>query len=61
MDLNCDITEAELQYALSQLKNTSPGLDRFHNTFLKNLPSSELEFLLKMFNTSWFSGYVPED
>ena len=56
---NGTITIHEIQNALKQLRATSPGLDDIDNTILKNLPINYTNYLLKLFNKSWFSESLP--
>ena len=58
---NVPFTKNELQNSLSLLKNTSPGADRVHNMFLKNMPENIKEYTLRLFNHSWLSESVPNN
>ena len=51
----------ELENALAQLKNTSPGLDEIHNLFVKNVSSQYAIELLKLYNRCWCEEQVPAD
>ena len=50
----------ELQFALSQSKNTAPGPDKIHNAMLKNLSTHCLKSLLSFYNFIWTSHDFPE-
>ena len=58
-DYNRPFTQKELSSAVSQLKVTSPGLDKIDNMFFRNLNDEGLEYLLMLFNKCWFDEYVP--
>ena len=52
-----DFTAAELNSALNKLRNKkSPGIDKVHNEFLKNLGTGAKECLLKLINLSLRNG-----
>nr|CAH7756748.1 unnamed protein product [Callosobruchus chinensis] len=51
--INTPISEAELQEALMDLKDTSPGPDDIPPIFLKNLPYAAKQHLLRVYNTIW--------
>lgn len=55
------ISKHEVQTAIALSKNTSPGEDRVSNVFLKKAPDNILEMMTSCFNTSLYSGQVPED
>jgi len=50
----------ELESSITHLKNTSPGLDRVHNSHLSHLPPDYMKWLLNLFNQSLHSAIVPE-
>ena len=52
---------SELARCLTQLKNSSPGLDDIENIFLRKLPQNYLDYLLNLFNKSWINEEVPPD
>ena len=59
---NVPITRAELDAALSGLKNdSSPGPDEIHNRMLKNLPEEAKEMLLQFLNKIFLEGEFPEE
>ena len=45
---------------LAKAKNTSPGADGIHYTHLKNLPDIALQYLAKLYETSWRCAYFPD-
>nr|CAH7717614.1 unnamed protein product [Callosobruchus chinensis] len=49
--INTPISEAELQEALMDMKDTSPGPDDIPPIFLKNLPYAAKQHLLRIYNT----------
>ena len=54
------ITLNELTAAIKRTKNTSPGEDEISNIMLKKLPSSTVDSLLDLYNTSLCSYTVPK-
>lgn len=48
--INSPITQEELRYAIDNSKNSSPGPDHISIIFLKHLPESGIEILLKIYN-----------
>lgn len=50
----------EVKKAISMSKNTSPGEDRICNVFLKKAPENILSDLISLYNTSLYSGQIPE-
>jgi len=56
---NALFTSNEIQSAISNLKNSSPGEDDIHNLFLKNMSEDYVANYLKMFNKSWQEECVP--
>jgi ribonuclease HI len=58
---NMPFSRWELEQAIRASKNTAPGHDRVHNSFLKNLSSQSLDHLLDLFNLIWQSQKFPED
>lgn len=59
-DYNSLFVEKELNEAISNLKNTSPGEDDIENMFIKNLRVDYLQYLLSLFNKSWVSESLPK-
>ena len=57
---NSEISLYEISSNISNLKNSSPGADMFHNKFLKNLPFSYLNFLHNLFNQSFTYSLLPK-
>ena len=57
--LNLDITMKELKDSIHNSKNTSAGPDDIPNIFIKNLPESAIEYLLKLFNSIWLNKIFP--
>ena len=53
MEYNLLITMAELDTAISALKETSPGHDDIHNYFIKFMNKNYKELLLQLYNKSW--------
>ena len=49
----------ELKEAVTKAHNTAVGPDEIHYEFLKKLPNSSKNYLLKIFNDIWVSGEVP--
>jgi hypothetical protein len=60
-DLDCEITEGEVQYAIRKLKNgKAPGLDELSSEFLKVAEHTFVPFLTKLFNELFDKGLFPE-
>ena len=57
---NLPFTNDELDEAIRKSKITSQGPDRIHYAFLKHLPTTSLNYLLKIFNYLWFNNYFPD-
>ena len=57
---NAEFTMFELREAIAKSKVGAVGCDKISNVFFKNLRLQTLEELLNLFNTSWFSGAIPE-
>ena len=58
--LNRPFTIFELQSAIASRKNTSPGDDTICYPMLKKLSAKSLQYLLRLFNSSWSEGKVPK-
>ena len=56
---NSPITYSELIRAVENLNNSAPGFDLIHNLMIKNLPQESLVHLLRIFNASFDTGYIP--
>ena len=56
---NLPFTLMELKEALRKSGETAAGLDNIHYQFLKHLPESSLNILLKVYNQVWESGIFP--
>ena len=56
---NGDFTMVELEEALTDTKDTSPGPDRIPYEILKQLPGTYKEKMLKLFNLIWRQGTYP--
>ena len=50
---------SELTDCIMKSHNTAVGPDQIHYEFIKQLPSSYLDFLLQAFNEVWVSGKFP--
>jgi hypothetical protein len=60
-DLDCEITEGEVQHAIRKLKNgKAPGLDEISSEFLKAAENIFVPFLTKLFNELYDKGLFPE-
>lgn len=57
--LNLPISLGELQKALQQCQNSSPGPDNIPYALLKNLTLSAKEHLLELYNTIWNNKHFP--
>ena len=57
---NVPFTDHELHQCVRSLRNTSAGHDKVINAFLSRLPISFCSQLLYLFNTSYFTGEVPD-
>lgn len=55
------ITLMEVEEVCKHLKNSSPGEDGIANTMIKKFPRGLIIEMLEVFNSSWTSGYVPEE
>src|SRR5207244_12286166 len=49
----------ELNDALHHVRDSSPGPDGIHYSFVRNLPSGSLQLLLKLFNKLFEYGTFP--
>jgi len=58
--LNTPISAKELNWALSKCSSLSPGPDEIPYSFLHNLPSSAIKFLLHLYNKIWNTGEIPK-
>src|SRR3989442_15759036 len=52
-------SKTELQEAIKNSHDTSPGPDNIHYQFLKHLPEVSLQLLLHLLNNIWTSGDFP--
>ena len=59
-EYNKPIKMHEIEYAVKQMKKTSPGIDGIDNAMLKNLPLSYYNYILELFNLSWETETFPE-
>lgn len=50
----------ELNLHINNLKNKAPGLDKIHNTLIKNLPEKGKIYLLDIYNNILQDGIVPD-
>ena len=55
------ISNSEVVKCIKKLKNTSPGPDSLCNSFLKHAPPNIICEISYLFNSSLFSGSVPQD
>src|SRR6266516_4152809 len=53
------LSKTELQEAIKNSHDTSPGPDNIHYQFLKHLPEISLQLLFHLFNIIWTSGEFP--
>ena len=61
-EFNLEFTMEEIQKNIHSLKNNkSEGGDYIKNEFLKNLPLSLVELIVKLFNLILRTGHVPEE
>ena len=58
-DYNVPFSLSELKEALKKSKDSAVGPDNIHYQFLKRLPESGLNVLLKVYNQVWESGVFP--
>ena len=58
---NMPFSEWELDIAIRTSKNSSPGADRVHNMFLKNLTPDARKILLEAYNEIWTSQLFPDE
>ena len=58
-EYNIEISANEVQTALSQCRNTSPGPDKIHYEMLRHLSDSACDFLLRLYNKIWFERAFP--
>ena len=56
---NVPFTLSELKESLKKSKDTAAGPDNIHYQFLRRLPESCLQVLLKVYNQVWESGNFP--
>ena len=59
-EYNLPYTPLEIKQSIKALKNTSPGSDDIENVFIRELPTSYLDFLLRLINKSWIEETMPE-
>src|SRR3989442_13968405 len=52
-------SKTELQEAIKNSHDTSPGPDNIHYQFLRHLPEISLQLLLHLLNNIWTSGDFP--
>ena len=52
-------SKRELQEAIKNPHDTSPGPDNMHYQFLRHLPETSLQLLLQILNNIWTSGDFP--
>uniref|UniRef100_A0A2P2I2N0 Pol-like protein n=2 Tax=Hirondellea gigas TaxID=1518452 RepID=A0A2P2I2N0_9CRUS len=58
-DYNCDLTMEELNLAIKNSKDTSPGEDDITYRMIKALPADHKEDILQLMNQSFHTGTVP--
>ena len=56
---NMPFSKTELQEAIKNSHDTSPGPDNIHYQFLRHLPEVSLQLLLHLLNNIWTSGDFP--
>ena len=57
---NVQFTLKEIQVCISELPNiSSPGLDRIHNRFIKNMNKNKVHQALGFINKSWKYAHCP--
>ena len=59
-DYNSPITLKELNQALNNKKDSSPGHDNITYSMLKNLPHNYKEEITRLFNQIWTEGKIPK-
>ena len=59
-DYNRPFSMEELNHALYEAKDSSPGPDDIHYQMLKHLPEKHLEMLLNTMNKVWLKGMYPK-
>lgn len=59
-DYNREFTMTELVACMNNLKNSSAGEDKIHNSMLKHLPNSHLDHFLNIVNISFNQSIVVE-
>ena len=59
LPFNTKISMTELENTVQSSKNTSPGPDLIPNLFIKQLPLTALETLLKIYNAMWPNQLFP--
>jgi len=57
---NSLFTLTELQQAINECKNNSPGPDGVHNKMFKCMPISGREYLLKVINLAWKTSFFDD-
>ena len=57
---NDEISEREMEAALQQAKDTTPGPDEITYEILRKLPENGKAYLLKIFNAIYRTEYFPE-
>jgi ribonuclease HI len=56
---NMPFSKTELQDAINNSSDTSPGPDNIHYQFIKHLPENSIQLLLHLLNSIWTSGRFP--
>lgn len=59
-DMNSPISMHELQEVLKKVNNSAPGPDNIPNCLIKNLPTSGINILLKIYNHIWLNNVFPQ-
>ena len=59
-EYNKSFTMEELNMAISNMNDSSPGPDNIHNKMIKNLPPNLRDHLLKNLNWFWKCGSLPK-
>ena len=57
-NFNQPFTLTELQNSISKSSNSVHGPDEIHYTFLKELSTIPLKYLLDIYNNIWISGNI---
>ena len=58
---NNEILLFEIETSIYTLKPNSPGIDKVHNNFLKNLPPEYLVILQNIYNNVFYHPYILEN